>query len=116
MAYDVVYNACYGGFSLSNEARDWLAERGLPEAVEARAKHDPKGPFADWGWHPSYSFPRHHPLLVECVKTLGERANGACAKLQIETVAGLYRIDKYDGRERVEEPQGVDWINAAVVL
>ena len=88
----VVYNTCFGGFSVSKEAIDWLNARGM----------NINSPYHD--------FLRHDPLLVECVETLGNRANGACAILNIAEIDGPYRIDEYDGRESVETPTSYDWI------
>jgi hypothetical protein len=107
----VVHNGCYGGFSFSKRARDWLAERGLPEAV-SDAERDPK---CSYGGFRPYDTPRHHPLLVECVETLGREANGSCAELEIAEVANVYRIDEYDGVETVMEPDGYDWIDGMVL-
>jgi len=46
---------------------------------------------------------RHEPLLVECVETLKEQANGQYSDLAIVEVEGFkYRIDEYDGMEMVE--------------
>lgn len=55
---------------------------------------------------------RHHKDLVAVVETLGEEADGPCAKLAIEKVYGnQYRIDQYDGAERVVTPEDdVHWI------
>ena len=84
----IVINRCYGGFGLSKEAETWLAKRGLWE----------KYPDLDC----IYDIPRHEPLLVECVKTLGDSANGMYAKLVVETVTShAYYIDEYDGIETV---------------
>lgn len=91
----VVYNACYGGFSLSAEARDWLIARkwqfadSLPEPYRGSVY--------------AYDLPRHDPVLVECVEALGERANGRCADLSIATVERAYEITEYDGYETVHE-------------
>jgi hypothetical protein len=53
---------------------------------------------------------RHDPILVQVVEELRDKANGMCAKLSIAEVSGPYRIDEYDGSERVVEPDGYDWI------
>lgn len=49
--------------------------------------------------------PRDHPLLIQCVETLGEAVNGACAKLEIiEIPDGVeWGIEEYDGCEWVAE-------------
>jgi hypothetical protein len=62
-----------------------------------------------WGY---VDCPRHHPILVQVVEELGEKADGMCAKLAIEEVEGLYRIDDYDGNETVVTPDGYNWENA----
>lgn len=88
----VVYNACFGGFSLSKKAIDWLAERGV-EYVQYQTPLE-----------------RHHPLLVQCVEELGAGhrtgASGNCASLRICEVpdGAPYEIDEYDGYERVVAP------------
>ena len=48
---------------------------------------------------------REHPLLVECVQVLGDKANGGLARLRIvEIPDGIkYQIDEYDGQESVHE-------------
>ncbi len=48
---------------------------------------------------------RDNPLLVECVKTLGKKANGSCAELAIvEIPDGVdWFVDEYDGYEHIAE-------------
>lgn len=48
---------------------------------------------------------RDHPLLIKCVETLGEKANGSCAKLKIvEIPADVdYEVEEYDGQEWIAE-------------
>lgn len=92
----VVYNARYGGFSLSVEACTWLSERakksvGPYDYAEAHCRID--------------------RLLVECVETLGEEANGMCADLRIIDVSHRFRIDDYDGYEAVvTDGTEYDWV------
>ena len=89
----IVYNACFGGFSLSQEA----IKRGEELA-----------PDIDWGYR---DVPRHHPALVQIVEELGEKADGAFADLQIEEISGnKYRITEYDGNEEVETPDSIEWV------
>ena len=91
MAIKVVCNERYGGFSLSNEAVQWLAEHG----IETETYSD---------------LPRHHPMLVKCVEELGDMANGNYAAIAIVALRGnKYRIDEYDGMERVVEPNEAEW-------
>lgn len=48
---------------------------------------------------------RSNPLLIKVVDELGERANGACAQLNIvEIPDGIeWEIDNYDGNESINE-------------
>lgn len=48
---------------------------------------------------------RTDPLLIECVETLGDDANGMCAELKIiEIPDGIdYEITEYDGLESIKE-------------
>jgi len=107
----IVYNACYGGFSLSDEAIEmYLDLKGLKYT---------KTPDR-WGSHYTVEGDSHFynrdidradPVLAQVVETLGEKADGDCAKLEIEDIpAGtLYRITEYDGYESVETQYNVDW-------
>lgn len=89
----IVYNACYGGFGLSDEALD-LYEKLTGNRPE---------------WHDD--FVRHDPHLVAVVEQLGERANGSYSELVIaEVPAGTkYRIDEYDGLESVMTVEDYTW-------
>lgn len=86
--YKVVYNACFGGFDLSKKAVDWLKERGVTLSEY------------DFDWNHRL---RSHPLLVECVETLGEDVNVGYTKLTIAEVpvGEGYYIHEYDGNEEV---------------
>ena len=94
MTTKVVYNACYGGFGLSDEAIARLKELGS-------TIND-----TDLPWE----FPRHDLLLVQVVEELGGKANARASKLRIAEVCGPYRIEEYDGLEAVYEPGDYDWI------
>lgn len=106
--YYVVYNACYGGFGISNEAVDWLLEHGSKH-VHLFDRPSCFGTKGEW------IGTRHDPLLVKCVRALKDKANGVHADLDIVKLDGThYRIDRYDGEETVEQPtdeQG--WIDAS---
>ena len=94
MTTKVVYNACYGGFGLSDEAVARLEELG--STIDDT--------YLPW------EFPRHDPLLVQVVEELGDKANTWASKLRIEEVSGPYRIEEYDGLETVYEPGDYNWI------
>jgi len=132
----IVYNACYGGFSLSHEAIMRYAEiKGItlytnkkygftnyylcpPEEydrinAEEQAKPASPGRFirSNEMYFSDRNVERNDPVLVQVVEELGDAANGRCAKLRIaEVPAGtMYRIDEYDGFESVETKDSYDW-------
>jgi len=103
--HKVVYNACYGGFSLSKAAIEMLAEMGVEEA---KAEFNKTGL---WESYRIYDLPRHDKRLVKVVEKLGEKAGGAFADLKIAKINGnKYRIDEYDGAESVIEPEDQEWV------
>ena len=106
----VVYNACFGGFSISLTAMKWLAENGRDE-IKAIAKENlRKYPNEEFGFH-CHDIERHDPDLVRCVETLGYGANGRCAELVVRELKGnRYRITEYDGSEEVYEPEDEEYI------
>ncbi len=92
--FKVVYNAAVsGGLHLSEKAMNWLRNHGVEFKVES---DDHFGPFVD--------LPRHNRLLIECIETLGEEANGPEngwtpeAELNVAVISGnYYYIDDHDG-------------------
>lgn len=106
----VVYNACFGGFSISLAAMKWLAENAREE-IQAIAKEQlRKYPDKKFGYH-CWDIERHDPDLVRCVETLGSAANGQCADLKLVELNGnRYRIEEYDGCEDVYEPEDEKYI------
>lgn len=112
--HKVVYNNCFGGFSLSVKAVKWLAENGhgkIKEITQAYLKENEHDSYSRYGCHLD-GIDRHDPDLVRCVKTLGRKASGGyCACLDIAELKGnRYRIDEYDGAETVYEPEDEDYI------
>lgn len=85
----VVINDCYGGFSLSEEAK-------------ARyCKETGQDPMKLW----RADIPRDSPVLIRIVEEMGRAADGAYAALKvIEIPDGVeWQIDEYDGQEWVAE-------------
>lgn len=115
----VVYNACFGGFGLSRAAV-LLARKlsGDPLWGGATIKGDvyPGGKLIverDYGHVPDIC--RTDSILVQVVETLGSgKASGDCAKLAIQEVPEgcHYRIDEYDGKERVMTKDDYEWEKA----
>lgn len=120
----VVYNACYGGFGLSEEAVKlyaklagieiypvknrwitfWFTEEPNGRSIEEMFSQGVKDFSED-------SIERHDPILVQVVETLGDVASGSCAKLRIAEISGRqYRISEYDGSESVIEPEDQCWV------
>ena len=105
MSIKVVYNNCFGGFSISRACAERMAELGNKEAQSMLEKE-------------SYRFngfihetPRHDSTLVQAVEELGEDASGHGADLRIHVLSGdKYFIDEYDGSETVVEPKNIAWI------
>lgn len=82
----IVINRCHGGFSLSKEAYEYL---GL-----------------EWdGYGFKYGGDRTNPKLIECIETLGHKANGTYSNLTIVEIPDdvEWEIDDYDGLEWVSE-------------
>lgn len=114
----IVYNACFGGFSLSDKAICRYAElKGLtlyPEPLGyfnmSNYYTEPPGEKVRATLY-DREIDRADPLLVQVVEELGEDANGMCADLQIEDVptGTAYRIDDYDGNERVMTNSDYEW-------
>ena len=132
----IVYNACYGGFSLSNEAIMRYAEiKGItlyseedsmfthyylcpPEEFKRLQDEDEANPVnvgryarSNAMYFSDRTIDRADPALAQVVEELGDRANDDCARLRIEDVpAGtLYRIDEYDGFESVMTQDTYEW-------
>ena len=108
----VVYNVCYGGFSLSDEAVEmYLNLKGLKYT-----KIKEKWGSSSYDVEENKNFydrriDRDDPVLVQVVEKLGDKANGECAKLRIEDLpkGTLYRITEYDGYESIETKYDMDW-------
>lgn len=93
MLNKVVYNACYGGFGLSEKAQKLLNEL--------------KGEKVYY-----YDLPRHDKDLVAVVEELGSEANSLFASLRIATInSDRYRISEYDGWEKVMTPETDEYIS-----
>ena len=133
----IVYNACYGGFSLSHEAVMRYAELAgitlYPQSeysihsyylcpsdeYEKIRAEEAKSSVSSHRYAKSNAMyfspsdiPRNDPLLVQVVEELGsKKASGNHAKLVIEelTPGTLYRIDEYDGYESVATQDSYDW-------
>ncbi len=94
--FKVVYNDCYGGYNLSEEAENKLKEMLTKEEIE-KLKYEDGSPGLDFDL-----FPRHDKRLIKVVEELGKKADGDCARLAIHVLEGKkYFIEDYDGLETV---------------
>ena len=91
--YKVVYNAFYGGFSLSLEAFSLYNKKRVDQKLKPILETDIS------------SIRRDDPHLVQVVEELGLHANGRYAKLKIQEIPVLDKkcwfIREYDGKESV---------------
>lgn len=94
--HKIAYNTCYGGFDLSEKAK--MLYREL-----TRMKEDDYLDVDD--------IPRHDPVLISVIETLGSEANGPYARILICPInTSAYRISEYDGAERVITPADENYI------
>lgn len=109
MSTKVVYNACFGGFSLSPEAVR-LAKSKAPEGSNWHNVEEEFG-FIDLG-EDEFIY-RHDKILVEVVEELGDKAHGSsCSELAIvEIREDIYWINEEAGKEKVETMDKTKWIS-----
>ncbi len=100
----IVVNSCYGGFSISREAAEFMAARGNKFAKkELKTKY--KDEKKKTHWYGYIECERTDPDLVAAVEELGDKANGNLAALRVADIPDNieYYIDNYDGIETVHE-------------
>lgn len=110
----IVYNNCYGGFSLSREAVLRAREiSGNPMwgGVTTNGDVYVAGKPIDTHYGHCEDISRADPVLVQVVEELGKAASGNCASLAIIDIPKgvAYRIDEYDGNESVMTNPDYDW-------
>ena len=102
----VAYNACYGGFGLSEAALIMLAEL---KGFDLAGLDHRYSCFANDDYSVSFSAPedRADEDLIKVIETLGKKANGSCSKLAIKEIpeGAPYEVTEYDGYEDVEPPR-----------
>lgn len=86
---DVMYNACYGGFSLSDAAMQEYRRR-CPDSNKNITER---------------SIPRHDRVMIQIVREMGQAASGTYAKVELYSIPAEYEnyygIYEYDGTESV---------------
>ena len=127
MKHKIVYNDCFGGYTLSYKAIDWLSEHGsektknfiVKKRIEAKEREDFSSASQEridnvtkiYVMDAVRSFlKRHDTDLVAVVEALGKEVNGTFSELAIAEIdEDKYFIDEYDGRETVVTPVDVCW-------
>jgi len=110
----IVINRCYGGFGLSRRAVLLARElSGNPKWGGWCIKGDvgESGEVCHYDFGHCGSVSRTDPHLVAVVGALGDAANGECARLEVvELPKGtVYKIEEYDGMERIETQDDANW-------
>lgn len=117
----IVYNRCYGGFSLSTaaikryheikgiEIREVVPMDDLSKAMRKLA--GPSFETLDGEYFHARDLKRDDSILVQVVEELGTKANGKHAELGIKELSSgtKYRIDEYDGSESVMTIDDYEW-------
>lgn len=106
----VAYNDCEGEFSLSIEAIEWLAERGV---IGAQRLTQEMGESPNWGIDTTIiGLERHSSLLILCVKELGpDRVSSASSYIRIQKIrSDKYMIRNTAGIETVLTPEDIIWV------
>ena len=102
----IAYNKCFGGFSLSKTAIEWMIKH--TDDIELSKQLG-----EDYSCEYYFRAEKHrcHPLLIQCIEAIGSQADGFCAELAIHEIqdSELYRIDEYDGSESVETQSSYEW-------
>lgn len=100
----IVLNKCFGGFSISKECAQYMAELGCERAKKELSDD---GEFFGYGYVDGMKggYDRSSEYLVAAVEKLGERANGNLSSLRVVEIPDDvdYYIDEYDGIESVHE-------------
>lgn len=93
MTHKVVYNDSYGGFNLSEKAKEMLSQlKGIEISYDTIIL-------------------RHDKDLVAVVEKLGAEASGRYSNLKIAEISSdRYRIFDYDGLESVITPETIDYV------
>ena len=105
----IVLNKCFGGFSISKEACEYMAEMGCERAKKELEEFENSKDdiFYGYGYVKGMNdgYDRTSEYLVKAVEELGNKASGGCASLEVIDIPdGInYYIDEYDGIESVHE-------------
>lgn len=100
----VVLNKKHGGFGISKECAERMAELGCQHAAAELKQWDK---WSGGGYVEGFDFGynRENPYLAQAVEELGDKANSRFSKLVVVDIPdGIeYEIDEYDGYETARE-------------
>ena len=107
----IVYNACYGGFGLSDKAIQRYSDLAGLGLIHKREKLIEHWELPDGEYWDDSDLSRTDPILVQVVEELGKEADGPSAVLAIDELPSgtLYHIHEYDGLETVMTRDDYDW-------
>ena len=95
----VVYNNELGIFEISREAEDWLVNHGINVYALCGMRYG--------GNHKL----RSHPIFVECIETLKEKASARYSRIKVKEIAGdRYFISSFNGKETVYDETNFPWV------
>ena len=97
---EIMVNECFGGFGFSKDAIKEYLKRSSAEPNNPELMTGNDGQAIN-----EYNVQRHNPVMVQIVKEMGFRANGAFAEIHLKKIPSQYikhySIEEYDGRESV---------------
>lgn len=96
----ILYNSSYGGFSLSEEAKELYNQKSPEKKMKLKNDKEEKEYIYDW------EIERHDPILISVFEELGtEKCSGSYCKLKIARIPKkheeYYTISEYDGLESI---------------
>lgn len=101
----LVLNKCYGGFSISREAAEFMAKNGCERAKQELAESGSN--WYGYGYVDTMEdgYDRTSEHLILAVETLKDKASGWGSSLKVVDIPDGtdYYIDDYDGIETVRE-------------
>mgnify|MGYP001459227667 CR=1 FL=1 len=109
----VAYNDSEGEFSLSFEAIEWLASRGVTKAQKL-IKEMGNMP-SNWGVDASVlGLERHSAILILCITELGPDKVSSCdSYIRVRKIwSDKYMIRNVAGIETVLTPEDIIWVDA----
>lgn len=102
----VVINACFGGWSMSEEAGNELGIVFKPTVLSNGAVlNSPMWRSVSLYQLEEKGYSRTHPKVVEVVERMGEKASGCFSKLTVIDIPDdvEWEVEEYDGYERIDE-------------